>query len=703
MPSPVDESTQAGEVVVSLSSDFHNVTLKSVEEEVDLDNFWIEIFNSRKIRLYSQQYSSAKDAVIKLNTGEYRLLAKLGDSLGVGFDKPFYMADEPFTVHGQTKETVNAVARLANVKAAVTYGENIANFYPEGYYAVIRHDTIKGKSLKFLQTETRAGYIPAGKLVLEVYAKIDGSWRYFAAPAEEYSPNDFVTFKVDVDPDIKGSLMLNIKVDNSVETIEKNVEISPDALSAEAPYIVAAEFDGNDSYYIYEGAESVSADNVSFSYSAKAGIQSCVLEIESEYLAGLGVPASVDFASLSDASVLEKAGFFWASSTTVGVIDLSGILSGIARNSVYESKDTPAAKFTLTVTDSRGKEAQQTAYIKLYPDAKASVDIADYNVWARKIVEPGVSVQKGNMDKFTLEYSVDGASWNAVDRASASASNLGFATVTGLNADTEYKFRAVYDGWFIASDVFMARTEAAAQVGNAGFEEWTTESFAYKVTAQSGRSVDWYLPWTNGGTDQWWAVNSKKTMRDECSGTALGIGSNFNYKNFPAVSYYDGNSRAAQLATVCTGKSATSTSPGSISVKTAAGEIWIGTATDGGDHETNGHAFASRPAKLSFWYQYLPYSGESFNMYVELKDAEGNVIASGEITDGQEESAGKVIDIPLAYSATDRKAASIYMCFKSSTASSPSWQRANIVMPGGNEAALVGSILRIDDIELIYE
>ena len=186
-----------GEVSISLSSvDGHQIVtpLKSVVDVPDPNAFEVEIYNSKGIRLYRDTYGNSIGRKIPLNAGDYRLLAQYGDSLGVGFDVVYFAADHNFTVHGQTSENVEAVARMANVKVAVNFGDNLKQFYPE-HYARVKHPSLS-EYLQFNADETRAGYIPAENLTLEIYAEVDGTWKYYKAPAVECAPNDFITSRV---------------------------------------------------------------------------------------------------------------------------------------------------------------------------------------------------------------------------------------------------------------------------------------------------------------------------------------------------------------------------------------------------------------------------------------------------------------------------------------------------------------------------
>ena len=104
-----------GAVRLSLSQEDPG-TKSSLEELPSLDDFEVEIYNAKALRLYRDTYARTKDATIKLNAGEFRLVAHHGDTLGAGFNVPYFLADQPFTVHGFVEnggqpDQVSATAR----------------------------------------------------------------------------------------------------------------------------------------------------------------------------------------------------------------------------------------------------------------------------------------------------------------------------------------------------------------------------------------------------------------------------------------------------------------------------------------------------------------------------------------------------------------------------------------------------------------
>lgn len=345
------------------------------------------------------------------------------------------------------------------------------------------------------------------------------------------------------------------------------------------------------------------------------------------------------------------------------------------------------------------------------PELTLSLKNGDADVWATKAYLQVTASAKSRVSRTISSSTVEiqykeGEDWKAWPHQSYDA-ETGLFLLTGLGegaSETEgvpYTLRAVYKRGGEAtslSEELSITTEPKAQVGNAGFEEWHSEIFKYTITWGGTGNREWYLPWNDDNPDIWWAVNSKKTMLSECTVA------NLDFKVFPTVSWSSSNKangeKSIQVATVATGAWAVPTGG---AVTAHAGEIWIGTANDNGDHASEGHSFVSRPTSLSFWYQYSPVKSETFYMKIELKAEDGAVLASNEIANGASETAGKTITLPFEYS-VNKKVSSIYMVFKSSTADSPEYNtKVEMEIAGKNQTSHIGSVLRIDDIKLNYE
>ncbi len=690
---------EMGSVSIALSTDLRNEIVDTkAGEEPDVDDFWISIYKKEtQTRLYSDSYANSKKE-IKLNSGNYRLVAQCGDSLGCGFDKPYYMADPSFTVAGRNTQ-VNAVAKLANVKMAVVFDQTISEQYTE-YCAMVKHQTYTAKQLRFNPTETRFGYMPGGEILFQFYAKVNGEWKYYQAAPLTYNPNDFVTFTVTGDTS-EGGLVINITVDRTVEDKNETIEIPAIAVPQGAPAITLAGFDGNNVHEFIEGVKA--GANATASFIAKASLAHCYLTIESEYLASKGVPAQIDFAHLTSdqKAVLKAAGFVWdesmATTRNFSYIDFSGVIAKMIDNTKAAAEDVVMAEFTLKVEDSVAKTAETTFRI-VSAAVKATLDVKDYNVWARKIVDPTFSINKGDMALLKLQMSTDNLNWTD---ASGTPEQNGYTYTLeklAVNPAVTYYLRAIYNNNEItASPTVTVTTEAAAQLGNSGFEGY---QMVQKTVRPLGSSYtrNWYLPYASGEADPWWACNSLKSMPD--GHTTL---TSSWCKNFPSSGYVTsahGGSKAAMLYCVNVGSGNTD---GTAIGTTYNGEIWIGTADDSGNQATQGHAFASRPAKMSFWYKYTAAEGEKFYVETWIKDAAGNIIAASKETAGPAADNWTRYELPFTYSNLQSKAATIYVWISSAYQTGSVSTGVEFALGAETVKAHAGCFFTIDDIELIYE
>ncbi|GEM_PF-2659166 len=688
-----------GEVMISLSSsDLEANGIRTRSEEVDvpeIDDFMVEIYSSAGIRLYRDTYANSSGKSILLNSGEYRLLAQHGDSAGVGFNSVWFAADCNFQVRPQTAETVEAVARMAKVKAAVKYGPQIALNYSDFYVELVGEGS---KPLTFSKDETRAGYMPAGTITPLVYATVDGELKYFKASPCECAPGDFVTFNVDTKPLI-GSLAVSVIIDNGVELIEKELTLSSGLLPKDAPSITVSGFDGGSTLTFTEAeASPLIASGMKADIVAAGKIASCVLGFTPESAAQLDVEESVDLCTVDEvtAGKLKAAGFDWLTVTggRLAYVDFTGLASRII-GSHCDPDALKSLTFNVKVVDSLGQENISETYTVSEKAPAFSFDVYDWNYYARRIDHLTASVSSGNPDALEVQY-YNGTEWIPASLAGRSGNLLNFNAVKGLQPVTEYPIRAIYNGNDRFVKEYRYTTEAAAQVGNAGFEEWSEwEYYVNKDKLVFGKDVYQtnYSPYMDN-SEKWWDCNNSETTPGNRTNTGA------TYKSFPMVTYVSGHtgSKAAQVMTIAISNTATSGScvdPRTIK----AGQLFIGNY--GGDME---HSFRSRPSKMSLYYKYKPHNNDTFKAYIYLKNG-SDIIAQGTATPG-ESSDWTPLSVSLEYNTHEKVASAIYIEFVSSSASgTPPWGLGLSITYGGNRTAGVhgGSILTVDDIELIYE
>ena len=705
-----------GEVVLDLSAQkWTRPVVKSQQARTELDNsvspddFTVEIFRTDgadgDVRIFRESYADVKGQSIGLNGGRFRLYAYYGDPDAAGFDAWYYAAEQDFSITAEQRHvSLSAVAKLSNVAVAVEFGENIAADYPDAYAEVsCGEDAL----LTFSQEETRVGYMPAGKFTVRVYATVDGELRYFEyRPVDGddvYEPNDFVTFRLDTAPG-ESSVSLGVSIDRETELIEKNVELPASMLPQETPEINVSGFTGGTGLEIVEASavpEQLRADIV-----AGAGIAHCYLDIESGYLQkALGKPEAsfrIDLASVdgADAEILKANGFRWMRSMSgqrLAYVDFTGVARMLAGR-VYDAGNPFSASISITVEDMLPEP--QTAVSDAYSISEAAPEFSfsavSTDAWARSIRGMEISYAKGNPDVLKLQYRpAAGGEWTDASLSSDSGSALSFSNITGLTPSTEYELRAIYNGNEATAVTARLTTEEAAQVGNSGFEEWTDAIHEIDGWFSTDK-VNWYLPWKDASSAVW-AVNSKVSMPDSYNTAYL------SYKCHPTVSYLNTDAyektNYAQIVTVAVGAAASEASNGT----SYYGELFIGSATDDGKYETTGTTFHSRPDKLAFYYKYSSYEKEQFYVHAEVRKSDGTVIATAHTDAGPASDGWTRYEMPFTYSDTTSESASIFIAFRSTSSSSPKVRKMTIQEIGGSYTIHGGSILCVDDLQLIYE
>ena len=374
------ETQNGGQVMISVcGDDFAPVSKGLVDAEFvpEIGDLKVEVFKNpgkNQVRLYRDTYSNTlQKEAINLNCADYRILASYGDSLGVGFDpqKIYYAGTYDFTLEPLEIEKAEVLVSVANVRASVVFGENV-NFDYSGFYAKVRSQTKGGKvkSLRFDYDETRAGFLPAGKVRVELYAKINGEELYCPGPDLDLEGGTDITFNVETVRQ-ESEIAFEITV-SQPDMIDKSYTVPAVMLPKDSPEI-DMEGIAESSYVLEPGDEPV--EGLRMDMKADGTIAHCWLDIESEYLAGLGVPSRIDLADtnlgMEDAAaaeevkgVLENVGLRWMSGMSgnrLAYVDFSGVTEFISSTPCTPVFD---ADFTLELVDARQEGTQHVGNIK---------------------------------------------------------------------------------------------------------------------------------------------------------------------------------------------------------------------------------------------------------------------------------------------------------------------------------------------------
>ena len=679
--------------------------LDTVANPLNVEDFKVEILNSKGVifkrwNTYAE-YKSGENAAFHMNAGgPYTLRATYGDSLASGWSAWFFKGEQVFEVKPQQTAELSVTCRMANVKVAVAYGENLQADYQD-YKATVSNS--RGR-LVFEKDRAEAGYIPVGTLTVDMeLTDASGKKWYFRSGEVSAAAGDYITLNLDTKQAPQGSLDLTLSVDYSTNDKTVEVGITDAFLPAEKPVLSLTGFDAESGQLSFVESNDPDEASVTLTWDPKASpVKSLKLKSESEYFKEHGLPAEVDFCSLTstDRDLLLNAGLLFpemSGEMTANMVKLE--FDGLAPKLEYDDDEAANTHtFTIEATDSKDNVVTKTVTIVPIQASKSLSEIQPGNVWARRAYL--TLNTDGDPSKLTVQVKENGTElWYTPEGTEYSVSGkTSSATVKGLKSNTAYAFRAVYNGFAAAESQDMT-TEAEQQPENASFEEWSESTV--KLFTNGDKEQQTYYPWKTGG-NQWWDTNNSLTAKSW--GTVDPDLANWfskqTYKSFPMVSYVPGrNGFAAQMMLIAVSSSATgSTAPFPI--------IGLGKIFTGVYEGEQGRSFPSRPDILKFWYKYESVNSDNFTVYISMKNGD-IVIGEGTFTSSESKTEWVECAVDITYNRTDLVADTIYIEFVSAS-DTEKWKYANNIgdiVYGGDKTADVhrGSILTIDDLELIYE
>lgn len=375
------------------------------------------------------------------------------------------------------------------------------------------------------------------------------------------------------------------------------------------------------------------------------------------------------------------------------------------------------------------------------PELTLSLKNGDADVWATKaylqVEASAKSRASRTISSSTVEIQYkEGEEWKAWPNQSYNEeTGLFLLTKMGEGAtETEgvsYTLRAVYKrgGEIVSiSDELNVTTEAKAQVGNAGFEDWSHSTIpAYGSTGgllgipyPGRKDINVFYPYENK-ENQWWDTRNTYTTQSLADASWMyamfpgtvpvsesviwGASQHLNEHDNQSLSTgAHGDTNAAEISTIGWGKN-NWTNLGHNTQYRTAGCLFIGTYDLENNRENLGHVFNSRPDYIQFYYRFYSYNGESAKAYAILYDIEKREIGEGVILIEESTNDYKLGEIPINY-IENKEASYITIVFLSSSSDNPATkdvQGSDGAFSGYGDSRHIGSILTVDDVKLIYE
>lgn len=379
------------------------------------------------------------------------------------------------------------------------------------------------------------------------------------------------------------------------------------------------------------------------------------------------------------------------------------------------------------------------------PELTLSLKNGNADVWATKAYVQVVASAKSQTSRTVSDLNVEiqyknGENWEKwPDQSYDDVTGLFLLTGMGKDATETngqtYTLRAAYkrDGVPVSySEDLSIITEAKAQVGNRGFEEWYSEMvWDGTVWGSTCNTVVYsFYPYPKSTSDVWWSTTNASTTQKKGSNSwyyAAYPGvvptnatdahtaswhfmnnkkpSGFGISSIPENKLDKSNSgnTAMEISTVGWGNNKWTDFGHNTEFRTA-GCLFIG-SYDVNTGMNLGHSFSSRPSSFRFAYKYNPYNSESAKATIIVYSQNGEIGRGNKIINKADVDFD-TLTIPVDYTKPLEVAVKITIIFMSSAVDKP--QTVDIQGKengwwGYSDSRHIGSILTVDDVELIYE
>lgn len=717
---------------------------KIVESEsIDGTDFQLLIVNEETDEtIYNKQVTSE---VIKAYSGVYTLTATYGKNPVLALDAPYFKGEvsgvEVFS--GQTT-SVEIPCEVANALVSVAYDESKAKFSDvySDYYVEVK---VGSETVQIDKTGEKSAYFQAGSTFEVIFhGTIDGADKAVTLGSE---------FKV---PSTLGAgdhlkLTLSPKLDRfDIPLTVEGVTVEEAKLTEEIPLewlpkpkVEAEGFEEGNTLSFAE----TEAKNAKLNLKLSSALQDIKFkfnfEDSQELFASLDKEKDYLLSNAEDKAIIEAVlgTTLPTINATEASIDLSALVSKLQTNAGATTNNAITIDVQANDRWSSEDKSANLTYTLACNKPEFSVSVKPENCWAWEFTVDEVSVTKGDAEKIksNLVYQYyDGTDWvNCSDgmtqKFAVDESRKNIYLEDEPEART-YQVRALYRG-AIASEECTATLEEPWQLPNGDMDEWQYEIYKEWESGLFNKTKHTYysfMPWSKDENKIWDTNNAYTTRHRYNSSTTT-----YDKNGLHAVSYVVGRNNfglAAELRNTANGRGNNDLS-GVQSYNIVPGELFTGTAklsmgaygnifndASGEDDKfepTKDAVFKSRPTALSFWYKYKPLDGSSdtWSVYIQLLDAEGNTIVEKEEISSESQQDWVLMTVSLPYEGDKvySKCNIIFIDFKSSSKNGGdvpySEQTLTFYIQESNGSlttkthspAYIGSILTIDDISLVYD
>ena len=691
--------------LVSLKEETVGVEARTIPKDLPAPmktDFTIRILNARTCEEVKNVQCTGDNQLIDVGVGIYNVVAEYGDGSAVSLDAPYYKGVvENQRVNDGKATLVTVNCKVANALLSISYDESNLKFtdvYEEGYYIKV---VANGKPVVIKDIE-KSAYFPAGAS-FDVYfcavKKGETEEKEIKLNVEynTLNPADHLTLFLSPEPE-KYEVPLSI-TKMEIQQVSINETIPMGWLPK--PKVTATGFDSNNTLAFVETEQKQAALNLNLS-SALQDIKFKFDFQDEQFASSLQKDKEYLLSNAEDKQAMETA--LGITLPSVGdkpeSIDLSGLVAKLQTNAGVPTNNSIEIDVQANNRWSSEDAEANRVYTLTCNKPVFTVDAYPGNIWTKEFTVNALreeQVTSGDFTKLssdmTYQYSADGQTgWTNLSDGMRQDQ---------LQSGTTYYIRGLYRG-AVPGEVAEVSTYPETPLEYGDMEEWNTIT---KKLCVGTNVFNWRDVYGNSPNNNIWACVNAKTFEGDPN-----VYSTFNLN--PSTYSVEGRSgKAAALRTVGWDNNWGNTS--SLIRHIAAGKLFIGKYSfvheDGPETYDYGMSYSSRPTSVEFYYTYSPYNGDSFKVWVVLENRsnDGNVtrIGYGELTGSESITSFTHNTISIEYSNIYLDITHMYIVFSSSANCSDVEETENNNLQGmvseGNYHN--GSVLTIDDVQLIYE
>lgn len=696
-----------GSLCITLAEDV-SISTKSTPAELGKPTEERFTLNIVKESTGENIYNDTYKQTIPAFTGTYTVTATYGTDLAIALDSPYYKGEETgVEVEVNQSTPVTLTCKVANALASVAYGEGQKDKFDDLFSTYGVEVKVGNSSVTIGRngSTTQSAYYRAGSTptftfkgtLKENNQNVSMEITSDKLTADAFQAGQHCKFTLSLEPATAGAIITVEKVEVETVTISETIPVE----WLPAPKINATGFDENKSLTIYETGDAASA-SIDFTVSQPLQDLSFTLNFADENLSALNKTYQLSTMTDEEKIALSDAGI---TLPLIGSNDPK-ITFPDTFISKLQSQNNSVVNNTITINSVTANNRSNTDGAQTYTIAvhkpEFSVSVLPGNIWSKEFTVEEITVEegKGNLEKIkeNLVYQYQDADGSWKDFNDNNRQYFDFHP-----EKKDYQIRAIYREEIISS-IISIELEETEQLPNAGMEEW---NYIVNDGGWFGMDIPIYYPWL-ANTSSFWNTNNDYTTRYRTWGSST------YYNCFPAVSYtsVSKNGKAVEIRNTAAGSGNTLPSNAREENKVP-GMLFIGDLdNESGTISNKGKEFTNRPSKLEFYYTYTPIGNDNdiFDVTISWLDADGEIIneKTSQFTGKVDTYTKGEIILPIEQEQYYPKASKIFILFRSSIYSGnelPWDKNISVYAEGYNKTfeTWSGSVLRIDDISLIYD